>query len=721
MTSASLSLGDKIKNKKMYILRTLWGSLIALLFFAAYFILGVIMMVSRSINYAAIYHQSAEVLQREKLGAVAGIVGMHSGVWVLVMFTAIMFAIQGFSYVFSSSQIDFYLSQPTTRTQRIRKNYLNAHGTFLVIYVCCEAVALIVAAALGAVNGNVIMSALIETFRALILFFAFYNMTVLAVMLSGTLAIAILLTLGFCFVSIIVSGEFMLFKSMFFATHSGSEPFKVLLSPLYDRFASLSDLLQDGDISSYLLSDNYISGCIKTIIPNEIDTLVVGVIAFIAVLVFSRFRKAEWAGTSIPLRPFRWFIKILVCVLVGLGSGFFVFELYESVWNSRLYVMMCVVMVLATVITGCIAEVILEGNIKRMFKGMAQTIMAIAIVVLVFVIYKGDLLGFDSFIPAADKVEDCAFINYNNSFSYYTGSFGGGSYGYNSEKYMSITNVEDFIDVAKVGMETQKEYTKQIQQGNYVDMGYQMSIVYRMKSGKEIYRQITIPYDGLEEQLDRLISSDEYKQGGFEIFHDDEVREMFARAENKTLRYSTPTESNDIRVFDYDAVSDAYRKDILENYRFLDIKEKMPIASLEVEINSDEYCYGNLEVYDTFTNTISLMRDYGIYSDSAVDLSDIKEIVVSNYYPGYDLNEIDVEDIEDVPDSQSYTYTDKADIQAILDASISTDYYNQWYNYNNNDSQYSIEVKRDGETYTGAYYSFVKGKVPGFVAEDTNK
>jgi ABC-2 type transport system permease protein len=721
MTSASLSLGDKFRNKKMYILRTLWGSLIALLFFAAYFILGVIMMVSRSINYAAIYHQSAEVLQREKLGAVAGIVGMHSGVWVLVMFTAIMFAIQGFSYVFSSSQIDFYLSQPTTRTQRIRKNYLNAHGTFLVIYVCCEAVALIVAAALGAVNGNVIMSALIETFRALILFFAFYNMTVLAVMLSGTLAIAILMTIGFTFVSIILSGEIMLFKSMFFATHSGSEPFKVLLSPLYDRFASLSDLLQDGDISSYLLSDNYISGCIKTIIPNEIDTLVVGVIAFIAVLVFSRFRKAEWAGTSIPLRPFRWFIKILVCVLVGLGSGFFVFELYESVWNSRLYVMMCVVMVLATVITGCIAEVILEGNIKRMFKGMAQTIMAIAIVVLVFVIYKGDLLGFDSFIPAADKVEDCAFINYNNSFSYYTGSFGGGSYGYNSEKYMSITNVEDFIDVAKVGMETQKEYTKQIQQGNYVDMGYQMSIVYRMKSGKEIYRQITIPYDGLEEQLDRLISSDEYKQGGFEIFHDDEVREMFARAENKTLRYSTPTESNDIRVFDYDAVSDAYRKDILENYRFLDIKEKMPIASLEVEINSDEYCYGNLEVYDTFTNTISLMRDYGIYSDSAVDLSDIKEIVVSNYYPGYDLNEIDVEDIEDVPDSQSYTYTDKADIQAILDASISTDYYNQWYNYNNNDSQYSIEVKRDGETYTGAYYSFVKGKVPGFVAEDTNK
>ncbi len=101
MTSASLSLGDKFRNKKMYILRTLWGSLIALLFFAAYFILGVIMMVSRSINYAAIYHQSAEVLQREKLGAVAGMVGMHSGVWVLVMFTAIMFAIQGFSYGFS--------------------------------------------------------------------------------------------------------------------------------------------------------------------------------------------------------------------------------------------------------------------------------------------------------------------------------------------------------------------------------------------------------------------------------------------------------------------------------------------------------------------------------------------------------------------------------------------------------------------------------------------
>ena len=54
MISANLSLGEKIKNHRLYINRTLWTSYVALPFLAAYFILGTIMMVSRSIKYAEI-------------------------------------------------------------------------------------------------------------------------------------------------------------------------------------------------------------------------------------------------------------------------------------------------------------------------------------------------------------------------------------------------------------------------------------------------------------------------------------------------------------------------------------------------------------------------------------------------------------------------------------------------------------------------------------------
>ena len=243
MTSANLSLGEKIKNRRTYLNRTLWTSLVVTPFYAAYFILGVIMMVSRSINYANVYHQTAEQLRMEKISAVANIVGIGSIAWILVVGTAIMFALQGFSYVFNISQMDFYLSQPTTRAQRIKRNYINAFGTFISIYVLTEAIALIIAAAMGAVNSNVLMAALIETLRAIILFFAFYNMTVLAVMLSGSLPIAILITFGFTFISVIIFGEISLFKGIFYSTFYSEEPFRVYLSPIYDRISEMTYLI----------------------------------------------------------------------------------------------------------------------------------------------------------------------------------------------------------------------------------------------------------------------------------------------------------------------------------------------------------------------------------------------------------------------------------------------------------------------------------------------
>ncbi len=720
MTSENLSLGERIKNRRTFINRTLWTSLVVLPFYAAYFILGVIMMVSRSINYANIYHQSEEALYIDKLNAVSNVVGFGSIAWLLVIGTAVMFALQGFSYVFNTSQLDFYLSQPTTRAQRIKRNYFNAFGTFLSIYVGTEVIALLIGAVMGAVNGNVLLSALLETVRAFVLFFAFYNMTVLAVMLSGSLPIAILLTIGFTFISVMISGEIAIFKGIFFATYNSDEPFVTYLSPIYDRIMAMADYVGIRQINGYILRDDFIGHSLEAIIDKEFDILIVGVIAFVFVLIFARLRRAEWAGKSIPLLPFRWFIKVIGSALVGIGSGYFVYIMYSSVWNTRLYVMMCAIMVLATIFTGCIIEVILEGNIRRMFKGMAQTIMAIAIVILVFVIYRGDLLGFDSFVPEPSKVESCAILNGERTFNYYSGMMSGNDF--SAAQYMEIKDVDSFIEIAKVGMEAQKQRKDNEQSGYYIDTGYNLGILYRLKNGKDVYRYITVPYGTVDDALDKVVSSEEYKTGNFEVFHDDRIREADALALSRTLRYITPINSEDTKKFDYAALSDAYRKDVLLYYNFKDMKDKMPIGSVEYEVNDENYVYGSLDVYDTYINTISLLKEYGIYSDSMINPKDVRKINVINYYPGYDLEEISVDDIDGSTESKEMSYTDRDKIEEIIGCVVSTDFYNPWYNYNNNSQQYSAQIYTDEDSsrYDASYYTFLKGKVPGFVAEDTN-
>ncbi len=721
MTSANLSLVNRFKMHRTYVGRTLWVSLVALPVFAVYFILGVIMMISRAVNYASMYHQTAQQLHIEKLGAVSRIAGFNQIGWVFVIFTAVLFGLQGFSYVFNVSQMDFYLSQPTTRAQRIKKNYVNAITTFIAIYVSTEFVALIIAAALGGVNSNVLISALIETVRSVVLFFTFYNITVLSVMLSGSLPFAVLLTFCFSAVSVIISGEIELFNGIFFSTYYSDANFNVYLSPLYDRIASQAAVERLWTSAECLLKSDYILKVLKTIFTRELDIIFVGLISFCAVLMVSKFRKVEWAGQNIPIRPLRWLIKTMACIVMGIGSGYVVYLIYVSVWNKRLYTMMLFVMVLVTIVTGCIAEVILEGNIKRMFKGMAQTVMALAVVVLVFVIYRGDLLGYDSFVPAADKVESCAILNTNMGFNYYDGFSNKDLI--KSEDYMTITNVQDFIDIARVGMKTRKESALLEQNGRYTDAGYNLSILYRMKNGRKIYRYITVPYDVVDDKLENIISSEEYKIGNFEVFHDDEIREADKNAVNRTLRYVSCGETKSTTYFDYTELSEAYRRDILLNYSFKNMKNVMPTGSIEYEVSDETYVYGSLNVYDTYTNTINLLKAYGIYTDSAELSDNITEVIVTNYYPGYDLEKTSSDEIEESVDSKMVSYYDKESVKKILEAAVSTDFYNMWYNYNNNNSQYSIQVYTNGnvQNYGGAYYTFIKGKVPDFVEEDTNK
>ena len=47
MTSANLSLGEKIKNRRTYLNRTLWTSLVVTPFYAAYFFLNPFAMFHR--------------------------------------------------------------------------------------------------------------------------------------------------------------------------------------------------------------------------------------------------------------------------------------------------------------------------------------------------------------------------------------------------------------------------------------------------------------------------------------------------------------------------------------------------------------------------------------------------------------------------------------------------------------------------------------------------
>lgn len=721
MTSGNLSFSEKLKNQKKYITRTLWTALVALPFVAGYFIFGVILLVSRCINYANMYGQSETVLKVEMYKAVSMIMGINSISFAFVVAVAIAFAFQGFSYVFNQSQMDFYLSQPTTRYQRLRKNYLNAFGTFLLIFAIVEMVALLVATGMGAVNKAVLFSVFIEFLRSIVLFFTVYNVTVLAIMLSGTMLSAFLLTGFFAVLSLALAAEIRGLKEIFFKTFSYSESFEVYLSPLFDRCITLfRNTLND---SSYFCGRNVLDAA-KNLVRYDIDTLIVGIIAFIFVLVFSKKRKAEMAGKSFVFRPFRWVVKIIVSVMSGIAAGILVYLMNDYVWDDKLFILMFVIMLVTSVITGCFIEVILDANIRRFTKGKASTIISACLVVLIFVVLKGDLIGFDSYVPSAEKVESCAILEDDYNFNVWIGRgmFGDGY----SEEHMYITDAESFVKLAAIGMKEKKNYSGD----SYYSKGYDLSILYRMKDGRKIYRSIFIPYDTDETLMDSIVSSEEYKKGHYICFDDDAIREMTgSNVGNNSVSYVSAGGRKSDDTITYVEISDAYRKDILEGANYSYLKKNQPIGSLEFSSNGTHYVNVSVPVYENSTNLLKLIKDHNIYVEPKLTPEMISSIRVDNYYPGYNLDDFDsgklLRDEEVMTTSATYDpVKNSKEVSEILQDIVTSDYNGNWYDYSQKDAKYSVVItkKSDGSDYygsDGSYYSFLKGKVPEFVVKDT--
>ena len=728
MTSANLSLAEKIKNHKKYIIRTLWTAIIGFVLMAFYYIVGNVLMLSRSINYAKMYNQTAEVLQVEKYKTVVRIMGTDQLGFAIIMFIAIAFAFQGFSYVFDQKKIDFFLSQPTTRGQRLRQNYYNAITTFAFIYVLVCALAFIIAAAFGALNKYVLMICLIEMLRNLIFFFAIYNISVLAILLSGTLPVAMLLNVFFLGVTAVLGYEFIGFKRIFFSTYYIDTPEVIYASPLYDRLSVFDSMNKSLDMEG-------VKNTIVEILPGTIDTLVVAIVILILIDISSRYRKAEHAGKTVCYLPFRWLLKVTCCVIAGMAGGLLFHSIYDYVWNNSMYMGMLVAMVISTVLAAFVIEAILENNFRKFAKGGAQTVMALALVALIFVIFRGDLLGYDSYVPDAKKVSSCALIDDSSTFQVYYEN--GYPYINTQGDNMYLTNVNDIIEISKIGMKTLKENHIRTANGEYSDSGRYMHVLYRLKNGKKVYRTICIPYDIDSALISRVVDSEEYKHGAFNVFHDEKVRKEIGNLKDKKLTYSNSIVSKYVNEFDYAMLSDAYRKDIEENYSYELVSNSLPIGSITFDASSTYqrlmnttttigYAVIDLNVYENYTNTISYLKKCGIYSENTLDVKYIDSVVVTNLYPGHDantepLNYLYSEDFETI----EKTYTDEASIKEICDNAVYNGFYDVWYNYrDNSDNQYMIEfILKDPKDDFGTkntYCSFRMGKVPDFVKADTN-
>ena len=286
------------------------------------------------------------------------------------------------------------------------------------------------------------------------------------------------------------------------------------------------------EMGSYYLSQT---------IKFETSTIIIYIASIIVMLVLGYFiykkRKLEITKEFIAFKGLRSFVKYVATFLVNLLSYMYFCDVFEE--NK-------IVTLLASFIITLIAYLIIEMILKKtykVFKSIIGFIVYAVIVTIGFVILNTGAFGYETRIPKAEDVQEVDFSLSSDTINF--------------REKQNIENVIDFQQ--KLINEKKKGYTE-------------YTLEYKLKNGRKITRKYNINNSLYKEELNKILTSDEYYDGKIRQIQDAKKIKRITININYKEQYSTKA----ITVKDED------KEEFLENI-IKDIKNR------KATINDNEY------------------------------------------------------------------------------------------------------------------------------------
>lgn len=286
------------------------------------------------------------------------------------------------------------------------------------------------------------------------------------------------------------------------------------------------------EMGSYYLSQT---------IKFETSTIIIYIASIIVMLVLGYFiykkRKLEITKEFIAFKGIRSFVKYVATFLVNLLSYMYFCDVFKE--NK-------IVTLLASFIITLIAYLIIEMILKKtykVFKSIIGFIIYAVIVTIGFVILNTGAFGYETRIPKAEDVQEVDFSLSSDTINF--------------REKQNIENVIDFQQ--KLINEKKKGYTE-------------YTLEYKLKNGRKITRKYNINNSLYKEELNKILTSDEYYDGKIRQIQDAKKIKRITININYKEQYSTKA----ITVKDED------KEEFLENI-IKDIKNR------KATINDNEY------------------------------------------------------------------------------------------------------------------------------------
>ncbi len=560
-----------------------------------------------------------ESTRRRMVNNIVSLLGVNGFLVFILLICCVLWAVSGFHYLHNSKKVDFYHSIPVKRHVLFVAAYLNGLLVPAVIYL----VVLVPAVALALRTGIGVQVIGTLPWRMFVLNMVYYSMlyttTVIAMMMTGNVVVALLGTGVFCGYGPMVSGLTGLYYECWFHT-------------FYGTAADVKRLYRAVRYSSPFANYMY---ALTEFADNSLNvgTLLgaVAVTAALAVLAYGLYRNraSEAAGKAMAFSRSMMPIKILLVLPLSLASGMFFYGLRNTV------VWLIFGTVCGTLLTHCLMEIIYHFDFRKLFANRAHLGVCMAVSVLLSLAGRYDWFGYDSWLPDPAKVESGAVVwGYEDDWVTYGHPVREDRYDWEQEYYweyggmeeyvlgqMKLTDTYSVMELAREGVEAEKNRRSRSNKPEDPDSRWNRVLIqFTMTNGKTAVRSYSVPVNETTEELHSVIhDSQEYKLGTYPI--------LSQTASDTVGVYFQQYNQKKKADLDQESIAElltVYQKDF-EELTMETRRKELPVATLQFRTkemqeaiefnvrhlnNISDRCY--YPVYPSFARTLKALEQAGI-------------------------------------------------------------------------------------------------------------
>lgn len=606
-----------------------------------------------------------------------------SETWVLlVLFFGVLFAVQGFCWLYSRQKTDLYMSVPVSSVKR----YVMIWGNGIIWYAALSLLSLFLCWAVGAAFGVMSCYAAAQSLAAwafyMLVFLAIYHVSLVAVMLTGNVLTALLGCAVLFSYEPAVRMLYHQLKTMFYYSYCAADAEHMMELAWLSPFAGALDLT--GRVwyrEGYLVG---IPGMRGLTWQFGVQTGLLAVCAA-AAGVFAywlyRKRRTESYHRSVAFSPLAAVLELALLVPFGMAAG-----MAAAKMSGDRELFLFGGCVLGTLFGHAVIRLVYKRELRAMLGGKLVFAASLSAAICLLGLFRFDWTGYDSYVPSAQEIRavSVSLESDYSAFGNYEEPFWESGPADLEETLLEKMNSQDpetiqsVISLAQKWRDSGMPGTgKEAVDGPAAGYAQQEReeklrrwvVCYTTQGGRRVYRRFFADLAADADKVDTIMRDAAYQRVRYQIYSplfEEKLGEMkisFSDGRTETLYTAEKGEllsalKSDFRQYDYSLVSGA-----------------VPAGRISFELKNraageDSSLEWEFPVYESFSDTAEALEKNGISlkgGEPLYEADEVAEIRVGYYY--YEGRTDGLFEEDRLPEQEiTAVFTDRKQVEELLGA-----------------------------------------------------